>query len=588
MKFPFVPRSCLRLLIGSSLGWCVVGCGSSPSNGWNVDPAGDLQINVADTTVDGTFLKDGRLVQFHATSEAQQTVVAFDIDGIPLEITVDFAGHVLIEDPHGSWFDFPHRALLLGLRDAIGAKRPDATNTMQGTFLAKAADRFAEVPIGRPMPRNVIPLTSGTVPIPVQSGCGGDGVSCLPGTSGSSWAVFAASGTCQASNTQYGDSVCRGRCGMGCNWFDNDYTWDCLDHDVCLDFSNDCDDEFTEAADDWVATTAPLCWSGSTRSMPPAVVFCGDAVIGVGEQCDDGNKIAGDGCSPTCTLEVPTCGNGKLEGTEQCDDGNKTTGDGCSATCTVEQGPTCGDGKLEGAEQCDDGNQAPGDGCSDTCTVEVASCGNGTLEAAEECDDGNTTGGDGCSPTCAAEGAHLVINEVEYDEVGTDTAEFVEIHNPTPNPVNLGNLALVFMNGANGVEYSRIVLSGILPAGGYLVVCAKGPSEGTCATGVAVPPGTLIANFALANNNIQNGAPDGVALVDLAGGTLVDALSYEGSLSGVITGLGTFNLVETTPVTLFDNGSSSIGMARLPNGSDTGDASIDWVLLPPTPGAANQ
>jgi cysteine-rich repeat protein len=33
---------------------------------------------------------------------------------------------------------------------------------------------------------------------------------------------------------------------------------------------------------------------------PPA---CGDGILQLGEQCDDGNLVAGDGCSPTCGLE---------------------------------------------------------------------------------------------------------------------------------------------------------------------------------------------------------------------------------------------------------------------------------------------
>ncbi len=36
---------------------------------------------------------------------------------------------------------------------------------------------------------------------------------------------------------------------------------------------------------------------------------CGDNNLEDGEACDDGNKNAGDGCSPTCTIEMPT-GNG--------------------------------------------------------------------------------------------------------------------------------------------------------------------------------------------------------------------------------------------------------------------------------------
>lgn len=61
---------------------------------------------------------------------------------------------------------------------------------------------------------------------------------------------------------------------------------------------------------------------------------CGDGVLNVGEECDDGNTAPGDGCSPTCRREV--CGNGVLDPGEECDDGNTVSGDGCSATCKLE------------------------------------------------------------------------------------------------------------------------------------------------------------------------------------------------------------------------------------------------------------
>jgi cysteine-rich repeat protein len=37
---------------------------------------------------------------------------------------------------------------------------------------------------------------------------------------------------------------------------------------------------------------------------PVAIAVCGNGVLDPGEQCDDGNRISGDGCSFTCTLEV--------------------------------------------------------------------------------------------------------------------------------------------------------------------------------------------------------------------------------------------------------------------------------------------
>ena len=51
----------------------------------------------------------------------------------------------------------------------------------------------------------------------------------------------------------------------------------------------------------------------------PNHAVCGNGKIEIGEECDDGNTTACDGCSPTCKLE--RCGNGIVECDEQCDDG---------------------------------------------------------------------------------------------------------------------------------------------------------------------------------------------------------------------------------------------------------------------------
>jgi cysteine-rich repeat protein len=113
----------------------------------------------------------------------------------------------------------------------------------------------------------------------------------------------------------------------------------------------------------------------------------------VGEECDDGNLVSGDGCSPGCRIQV--CGNGRLEDGEECDDDNVASGDGCSQACEVEE---CGNGRTDFAEECDDGNRNDGDGCSPTCQFEV--CGNGVLDSGEECDDANSDDGDGCDGNC--------------------------------------------------------------------------------------------------------------------------------------------------------------------------------------------
>lgn len=178
-------------------------------------------------------------------------------------------------------------------------------------------------------------------------------------------------------------------------------------------------------------------------------------------------------------------------------------------------------------------------------------------------------------------GTHLVINEVDYDSVGTDTSEFVEIFNPTSAGVSLAGHTLVLVNGSGGTSYSVIDLSsaGTLPAGGYLVIAN--------AT-VSVAPGAIVRAWPGAMDQIQNGSPDGLALV--AGGAIVDALSYEGEITAAtVTGVaGTVSLVEGTATTAADNNATPASLARVPNGRDTDDASADWAIsTAPTPGAPN-
>ncbi len=76
------------------------------------------------------------------------------------------------------------------------------------------------------------------------------------------------------------------------------------------------------------------------------------------------------GCTTTCRLVGPGgCGNGLIELAEQCDDGSDADGDGCDHNCLRETF-FCGDGTLDVGELCDDGNSVPGDGCDELCLPE--------------------------------------------------------------------------------------------------------------------------------------------------------------------------------------------------------------------------
>jgi len=179
----------------------------------------------------------------------------------------------------------------------------------------------------------------------------------------------------------------------------------------------------------------------------------------------------------------------------------------------------------------------------------------------------------------------LVINEVDYDQPGSDLAEFVEIYNSGASPVSLQDISLVLVNGSTQQDYLQVDLSGMgtLGSGSYMVI----GSEAVLSSG-DIPVGVATLQFASSGNNIQNGAPDGVALVDFGSGKVIDVLSYEGEINAAtISGLaGTVNLVEGGPTPESDSGSGSL--ARLPNGADTNEADQDWALAETsTPGSEN-
>jgi hypothetical protein len=175
-----------------------------------------------------------------------------------------------------------------------------------------------------------------------------------------------------------------------------------------------------------------------------------------------------------------------------------------------------------------------------------------------------------------------VINEVDYDQPNTDSTEFIEIYNAANSVARLDGVAVVLVNGANQADYGRVVLGGTLGSHEFAVVASLL---------VTVPAGVAVFPFATQDDNLQNGAPDAVGLLDTETHALLDALAYEGAVSGVtLTGEpGTFEFVEGTATGAFDDFSPTRSLVRIPDGTDSDNAVLDWlVTLTPTPGGANQ
>lgn len=104
-----------------------------------------------------------------------------------------------------------------------------------------------------------------------------------------------------------------------------------------------------------------------------------------------------------------------------------------------------------------------------------------------------------------AETTAPAISEIHYDNAGTDTGEALEIE--APEGFDLSGWQIVLYNGSNGAAYNTRALSGTVPAAS--VVVATYPTDG-----------------------LQNGSPDGVALVR-PDGSVAEFLTYEGVFTAV-------------------------------------------------------
>ncbi len=137
------------------------------------------------------------------------------------------------------------------------------------------------------------------------------------------------------------------------------------------------------------------------------------------------------------------------------------------------------------------------------------------------------------------------INEIHYDNVGSDTGEGIEIAGPTGT--NLNGWRLEFYNGSNRSLYGTINLSGTLPN--------QDSGFGTRFFGIS---------------GIQNGSPDGVALIDNTG-DVVQFLSYEGTITAAN---GTAHGLTSTNIGVSESFSTPVGNSLQLGG--TGDSYNDF------------
>ncbi len=148
------------------------------------------------------------------------------------------------------------------------------------------------------------------------------------------------------------------------------------------------------------------------------------------------------------------------------------------------------------------------------------------------------------------------ITEIHYDNAGGDIGEFVEVFFQDPQPADLSMYYILLYNGSNGNTYNTITLD----------LFTATPLNGGLGT-----------YYHLAISGIQNGAPDGIALVG-PGGMVIEFLSYEGTMTannGAAAGM-------TSTEISSESGATGIGTSMQNDGFG------NWSTgLPETPGAPN-
>lgn len=178
---------------------------------------------------------------------------------------------------------------------------------------------------------------------------------------------------------------------------------------------------------------------------------------------------------------------------------------------------------------------------------------------------------------------NVIINEVDSDQVGTDTTEFVEIYDGGTGNTSLTGLVIVFYNGSDDISYAAFDLDGkTTNASGYFTLAN------------AAVPGV---DMTFADGLMQNG-PDAVAIyvgnasafpngTPVATTNLIDALVYDTN-DADDAGLLILLNAGQPQVNEDSAGNGTVNSSqRCPNGSGGARNTSTYNQFTPTPDGAN-
>lgn len=156
--------------------------------------------------------------------------------------------------------------------------------------------------------------------------------------------------------------------------------------------------------------------------------------------------------------------------------------------------------------------------------------------------------------------ADIFVNEFHYDNEGTDVGEFVEVVVGPGFQGALADINVLLVNGNGGATYATYNLGGpqfkqTADVNGFRIFVADTPG-------------------------IQNGAPDGIAVINSTTGNLLHFLSYEGSFDAT-SGFPPGTPVSSTNIGVSQNGTEPIGQQALGLvGSGESRSDFTWSKIP--------
>jgi Cys-rich repeat protein len=174
-----------------------------------------------------------------------------------------------------------------------------------------------------------------------------------------------------------------------------------------------------------------------------------------------------------------------------------------------------------------------------------------------ECPAGYSCQNGVCSIAC-----HPVINEVQVEGLAGTGDEFIELYNPCMVPADLTNFKVVYRSAFGVTDVPIANLSGFVMGPGSFIVLASSGYSGPGPFEFMFPANQLSSSgggLGLYNNN----------------GVLVDSVGY-GTVMNIF--------VEGSPAPAAFMGQT---IGRMPNGVDTNNNGVDFIVTPPTPHTFN-